>query len=144
MHEPTAPDPRQAILDELERMAFQDPDRQEDWLAEVAQRFNGHPEQDALVAKFRAALGAMRALQELNRRVPEDCSIVGLAFGQEAELFVPALTAVEWSGYEIGRRAARMLVDELRGDSTSPRQVLIPPKLQVRRSAAPVGALSPG
>ena len=63
MHESPAPDPRQAILDELERMAFQDPDRQEEWLAEVAQRFQGHPEQAALVAKFRAALGAMRAMQ---------------------------------------------------------------------------------
>ena len=101
-----------------------------------------HPDLSAfLVTHNTMAVGALRALQELNRKIPEDCSIVGLAFGNEAELFIPALTAVEWSGYEIGRRAARMLVDELRGDSMSPRQVLIPPKLQVRRSAAPVEPL---
>ncbi len=83
------------------------------------------------------AVGAITALQDMNRRVPADCSIVGVHAGEEAELVIPALTGNEWSGHEIGYQAAKMLIHELKGDSPGPKQILVPPKLKVRRSTAP-------
>ncbi len=82
------------------------------------------------------AVGAITALQEINRRVPEDCSIIGVAVGDEAELIIPPLTGIEWSGHEIGRQAAKMLIRELKGESSGPEQILVPPTLKVRRSTA--------
>jgi DNA-binding LacI/PurR family transcriptional regulator len=83
------------------------------------------------------AVGAITALQEINRKVPDDCSIVGVHAGEEAELVIPPLTGNEWSGHEIGRQAAKMLIRELKGESPAPEQILVPPKMKIRRSTAP-------
>ena len=83
------------------------------------------------------AVGAITALQEMNRKVPDDCSIVGVHAGEEAELVIPALTGNEWSGHEIGQQAAKMLIRQLTGESPGPEQILVPPNLKIRRSTAP-------
>ena len=84
------------------------------------------------------AVGAITALQEMNRKVPDDCSILGVAIGNEGELVIPPLTGIEWSGHDIGHQAAKMLIRQLKGERAEPEQILVPPKLQVRRSTAPV------
>ncbi len=83
------------------------------------------------------AVGVMTALQEIGRRVPDDCSIVGVPVGDEAELIIPPLTGIEWSTHETGHQAAKMLIRELKGESPGPEQVLVPPKLKLRLSTAP-------
>jgi DNA-binding LacI/PurR family transcriptional regulator len=83
------------------------------------------------------AVGAIMALQELGRKVPEDCSIVGLPASDESELIIPPLTGIEWSMQDIGYQAAKMLVRELNGECSKPEQILIAPKLVVRSSTAP-------
>jgi DNA-binding LacI/PurR family transcriptional regulator len=83
-------------------------------------------------------VGAIRALHDLQLRVPEDCSVVGIAAGKEAELVLPPLTRIEFSGYDVGRQAARMLIRELNQDSGAPEQVLVGPKLHLRRSTSRV------
>jgi DNA-binding LacI/PurR family transcriptional regulator len=82
-------------------------------------------------------VGAITALQEMNRKVPDDCSILDVAIGDESELVIPPLTGIEWSGYEIGHQAAKMLIRELKGTSPGPEQILVPPKLKLRQSTAP-------
>ncbi len=83
------------------------------------------------------AVGAMTALQEMNRKVPDDCSIVGVAVGDEGELIIPPLTGIEWAGHEIGHQAAKMLIRKLNGTSQRPDQVLVPPRLKPGQSTAP-------
>jgi len=83
------------------------------------------------------AVGAITALQEMNRKVPEDCSIVGVPVSDESELIIPPLTGIAWSGHETGYQAAKLLIGELKSTSPGPQQVLVPPKLKVRRSTAP-------
>lgn len=83
------------------------------------------------------AVGVMTALQERNRKVPDDCSIMSVPVGDEAELIIPPLTGIEWSTHETGHHAAKMLIRELKGDSSGPEQVLVPPRLKVRSSTAP-------
>jgi len=96
-----------------------------------------HPRLSAVIAVHNTlAVGAIRALHDLHRRVPEDCSIVGVGAGQEAELVTPPLTAIEFCGHDVGRQAARMLIRELTGGGGTPQQVLVRPKLQVRRSTS--------
>jgi hypothetical protein len=82
------------------------------------------------------AVGAIRALQEMNRKVPEDCSIMGVPVGEESELIIPPLTGIEWSGHEIGHQAARMLIREIKGTSLEPEQILVPPRLKLCQSTA--------
>ncbi len=82
-------------------------------------------------------VGSIMALQEMNRKVPDDCSIVGVPVSDESELIIPPLTGIEWSGHETGHQAARMLIRELKGESPGAEQVLVPPRLKLRRSTAP-------
>jgi DNA-binding LacI/PurR family transcriptional regulator len=84
------------------------------------------------------AVGTLSALQDKGRKVPNDCSLVGVAFGNESELIIPPLTAINWSGYDIGQQAAQMLIRQLQAKGSSPEQILVSPKLEVRRSTAPV------
>jgi DNA-binding LacI/PurR family transcriptional regulator len=82
-------------------------------------------------------VGVLTALQEMNRKVPDDCSILDVAIGDEGELVIPPLTGIEWSGLEIGHQAAKMLIRGLKGTSPGPEQILVPPKLKLRQSTAP-------
>ena len=83
------------------------------------------------------AVGVITALQKMNRKVPEDCSIVGVPVGDESELIIPPLTGIEWSSHEIGQQAAKILIRKLDGTSLEPEQILVPPKLKLRQSTAP-------
>lgn len=97
-----------------------------------------HPQLTAIVTMHNTlAVGAIMALQEMGRKVPEDCSIVGLPASDESELIIPPLTGIEWSFQDIGYQAAKMLIRELNGESSQPEQILIPPKLTIRSSTAP-------
>jgi DNA-binding LacI/PurR family transcriptional regulator len=89
-----------------------------------------------VVAHNTIAAGAIRALHDTGRKIPDDCSIVGIAFGNEAELTTPPLTAINWPGHEVGQQAARMLIHLLNSKAQPAEQVLVPPKLQVRCSTS--------
>ena len=83
------------------------------------------------------AVGAITALQKMDRKVPDDCSIVGVPVGHESELIIPPLTGIEWLGHETGQQAAKMLIRKLNGTSPVPEQILVPPKWKLRQSTAP-------
>jgi DNA-binding LacI/PurR family transcriptional regulator len=83
------------------------------------------------------AVGVITALQEMKRKVPDDCSIVSVPVGVESELIIPPLTGIEWSGHEIGHQAAKMLIRELNGTNSGPEQILVPPKLKLCHSTGP-------
>ena len=100
-----------------------------------------HPELTAFVAMHNTiTVGAIRALNGVQRQVPRDCSIVGVAISKEAELIIPPLTALDFSAYDVGRQAAHMLIDDLSGGCHGPKQVLVGPKLQVRQSTSRMGS----
>ena len=80
-----------------------------------------------------AALGALTALQARGIRVPDDIAIVGFDDIQKAKHFVPSLTTVQQSQWEIGKRAVEMLMAQLRGER-APERVTVPSKLIVRQS----------
>ena len=94
------------------------------------------------------AIGAMKAVWEAGRRVPEDIAIVGAGDIAHGDLIRVPLTTVSWSREELGVKAAELILDQIERDGAGPFQrVIVPPRLVVRRSCgagASVPAAEPG
>ncbi len=61
------------------------------------------------------AIGVMYTAKRMGLRVPDDVSVCGFTNGQRARACDPMLTTVEQNGMEVGRQAARILVDMAEG-----------------------------
>ncbi len=85
------------------------------------------------------ALGFIRTCAEAGVRCPEDVSIVGFDDISVARWFSPSLTTIRQPRTELGRLAARTLLDlvEERSLTREPLQRLLPFELIVRASAVP-------
>ena len=96
-----------------------------------------HPDLDGLVvASDLMAVGAMRVLAALGRRVPDDVAVVGFDDLGVAERTSPPLTTVRQPVEEMAARATRLLLDRVDGVAGSdPMRVVIAPTL-VRRASA--------
>jgi LacI family transcriptional regulator len=81
------------------------------------------------------AVGAIQACQELGRRVPEDCAIVGFDDIQLASLVTPALTTIHIDKLELGRQAVARLAQLLEEPETIFPPVRLDVELVVRDSA---------
>lgn len=120
----------------------------EDWLLEsdfssaggyetARQLLRHHPEVTALfAANDLMAIGALRAVAEAGRRVPEDFSIVGFDDIELAGFVHPALTTVGCSIKELGREAGRVLIERIENAGAPLKDVLLSPRLVVRQSTA--------
>jgi hypothetical protein len=96
----------------------------------------GSPQPDAVLASNDLmALGVLRALRAKGLKVPEDISVVGFD-DLQAELADPPLTTVRQPVYEMGCRAAEILLAEVRGQKVRPEQMFAP-ELVVRASCVP-------
>jgi LacI family transcriptional regulator len=105
---------------------------------EAMQQILGMAQQPTAVfaANDLMAIGAMRAIKEVNLRIPEDIAIVGIDNIPAASLVLPALTTVNPFPERKGQRAAEVLFQILNG--TYPVTGLheeIPYQLIVRDSA---------
>jgi LacI family transcriptional regulator len=95
-----------------------------------------HPEITALFAyNDLLAVGAIRACQELGRRVPDDCAIVGFDGIQLASLVTPALTTVHIDKFELGRQAVTRLSQMLEEPESIFPPIRLDVELVVRDSA---------
>lgn len=92
------------------------------------------PDLDAVFcANDLSAFGALQALQEAGRRVPDDVAVVGFDDVPAAATASPPLTTVRQEIELMGRRMARLLLDRLDG-RTEPVQEVLPTRLVVRDS----------
>jgi LacI family transcriptional regulator len=83
-----------------------------------------------------AAIGAMKAIWEAGRRVPDDIAVVGAGDVAYSDLIRVPLTTIRWSKRDLGRRAAELILDQVgAARPVRPRRVIIPPELVVRESA---------
>ncbi len=83
------------------------------------------------------ALGTIEAAEESGRRCPEDLSVVGFNDMPFVDRFRPPLTTVRIPEYEIGRRAAQLLLSRIENPDQHPETILIAPELVVRGSTRP-------
>ncbi|MGP8161414.1 MAG: LacI family DNA-binding transcriptional regulator [Candidatus Dormibacteria bacterium] len=98
-----------------------------------------HPRLDAVfAASDLMAEGALQALAEAGRRVPEDVGVVGFDDHPMAAMLRPPLTTVRQPVEEIGREMARLLMDTVQAPDRPPRNVILRTRLEVRASSAPV------
>lgn len=81
------------------------------------------------------AIGLMHGFREAGLRVPGDVSVVGFDDIPVAAHVAPALTTVHADFSELGRRAVRILLAEIRGEAP-PSLGLLQTELRVRESAA--------
>jgi DNA-binding LacI/PurR family transcriptional regulator len=95
------------------------------------------PDLDAVfAASDLMALGAIRVLREVGRRVPEDVAVVGFDDGPLAAVSDPPLTTVHQPMEQLGREMAQLLLTQI-GDGVPGRseQVVLDTQL-VRRASA--------
>jgi LacI family transcriptional regulator len=99
----------------------------------------GDPASTAILAgNDLMAMGCYAAARQLGRSCPDDISIIGYNDMPSVEWWRPALTTVRIPQYDIGREAARLLLERIGGDPAQPaRQILLPVSLIVRSSTAP-------
>src|SRR6266478_2107207 len=86
-----------------------------------------------------SALGAIRALREAGKKVPEDVSVIGFDDIQSAAFQNPGLTTIRQPLREMGMTAAETLVRRISAPKNSdyPRSIVVEPELIVRGSTAP-------
>lgn len=84
-----------------------------------------------------AAYGAMIAIKEAGLRIPEDIAVVGFSNWQFSSLIDPELSTVSQPGIEMGRAAARLLLQELKnkGEDILHSTHILPTDLIVRKSS---------
>ncbi len=90
------------------------------------------------VASDVVALGAIGAIRESGRRVPDDLSVVGFDDIPLAAYLDPPLTTIRIPAFELGLAAGQALVDRVANRPVADR-TLLPIELVVRASTAPPG-----
>jgi DNA-binding LacI/PurR family transcriptional regulator len=96
------------------------------------------PPTAVLAANDILAIGAMQAAHQMGLNIPADLSIVGMDDIYPAATTNPPLTTLAKAKYEIGRQAARFLLDRIEGKAPDvPRRQVIACRLIERNSTAP-------
>ena len=85
------------------------------------------------------ALGCYDVIAEVGLRCPDDISIVGFNDIPFLDKLRPPLTTIRIPHYEIGVRAARLVLERLVDRDAEPMTVLMEPTLVVRGSTSPPG-----
>lgn len=83
------------------------------------------------------AVGAMQAAHELGLRVPEDVAIFGCDDIELSGLLRPSLTTVSLPKYEMGQKAAELLLSRIQSPGTSLRHISLEVRPVFRESAGP-------
>ena len=81
------------------------------------------------------AIGALKAARQLGLRVPEDLALAGGDDIPLLEMLDPPLTTFHVPLFEIGARAAEVLLEKLAGRCEGLQQIVYPPQLIIRRSS---------
>jgi LacI family transcriptional regulator len=81
-----------------------------------------------------SAFGAMEAIRDRGLDIPNDISIVGFDDMPQASLVYPRLTTVRQPLDQMGRVAARMLIEEIEHPRHTPRRVTLSTSLIIRDS----------
>lgn len=81
------------------------------------------------------AIGTLKACRELGRNVPQDIAIIGFDDIPIAALVTPALTTCSVPCFELGTRAAELLLTRLKDTNSIVQEIIMRPELVVRDSA---------
>jgi len=85
-----------------------------------------------------AAVGAIKYLNDIQKRVPEDIAIVGFSNDPLSEVIEPPLTTVDQFGFEMGKKACELLIENINNRDVTPQHyktVVLQPNLIERKSS---------
>jgi len=83
------------------------------------------------------AVGALRAIRDLNLNVPQDVSLVGYDNVPFARYLVPRLSSASKDGERMGREATRLLLARLQDPDRPRQEIRLPARLILRESTGP-------
>ena len=70
------------------------------------------------------AIGAMKTLQKMGIAIPEKVAVMGFSAGSFSDITTPTLSSVDQHGYEMGTRAATLLLDRIKTPKTGPGETI--------------------
>lgn len=82
------------------------------------------------------AIPAMRAVIESNLKIPEDIAFFGVDNMEMGKYFTPPLSTVETPKYEMGKMAAKNIMEMVEGKITLPIKMILPFELVIRESSS--------
>lgn len=82
------------------------------------------------------AIGAVRALLEHGIRVPEDVSVIGMDDIEMSRYLSPMLTTVHIPTEDMGKQAAKVIIDRIEGGHKLPMKIKFPIAISPRESCA--------
>lgn len=87
---------------------------------------------------------AMKILRSAGRSIPADVEVVGFGDDPIAAIIEPSLTSVEQNGYEMGREAMGLLIDQIESGLVVNRSIIrtLEPRIKERESTGGPGLAS--
>jgi LacI family repressor for deo operon, udp, cdd, tsx, nupC, and nupG len=93
-----------------------------------------HPPTAMFFTSDMQAIGALHSLRDAGYSVPRDVAVLGFDNIELCRVVSPGLTTVSQPMHEIGREAARLLIERIKGVAGSHRNVVFAPEIVVRGS----------
>ena len=84
--------------------------------------------------KTNVAIGALQRIQEAGLRIPDDVTIIAFSNEKSSRLVNPPMTTVDQPSREMGKKAAKILIDIIEGKTREPITSVMPTRLLVRAS----------
>ncbi|MCL3779049.1 LacI family transcriptional regulator [Prolixibacteraceae bacterium JC049] len=81
------------------------------------------------------AMGVIRTLKKNNIRVPEEIGVIGFSETQMAKLTSPQLSSVQQPTYEMGEKAAELLIRHMNDEEVKEATIVLNGKLNIRESS---------
>ena len=111
-------------------------------MSRILQRCGPEPPTAVIAYNDMVAIGAMDALKQSGRVIPDEVSVVGFDDISLASEVTPALTTVQVPKELMGKLAAETLFHSISGTAHCLRKILIPASLVARASTSPPRARS--
>ena len=81
------------------------------------------------------AIGAFQRIGEAKLRIPEDVAIIGISNNKITSLVNPQLTTINQPSFEMGRKAAEILINIIKDGTAEPKTLVLDTELIIRGSA---------
>lgn len=83
-----------------------------------------------------ATISVMRAVLNMGLKIPDDVALIGYDNIQISEFLPISLSTVDTHGYEVGKKAAEILLNQIDDPDSAIRQITIKPDIIIRESSS--------